>query len=405
VTNERVTHHFDHHDEGFAKDPWAEYRRIRTECPVAFSDAYDDGFWVVSRYDDVKACALDPAIFSSDQDEGLIPNEHGGWLLPVESDPPATAEYRRLINHVFTVGAVRAMEPSIEAWTNEAIDGFIETGRCDLVADLANQIPAKVTMALVGWPLEDGLEVVRTIRTHVSRRQGDPVRVETGERLGRIRSRIMDEIRDRRAVPGDDLVSHLLASRIGDRPVTDEEIVALVMMVLFGGVDTTVAAIGNMLMYLDRDRPMRQRLIDDPGLLAVAVDELLRYEAPVQGFSRVAHEATEIRGQQIAEGDAVYLSWAAASRDEEVFPEPDEVRLDRGPNPHLAFGIGVHRCVGATLARAELRLVLAAVLARIPDYEVINDEVVHTQTAGTVYARMSIPARFTSGVRLELSRL
>jgi len=396
---ERSARRFDHHDADFARDPWAEYRSLRETCPVAWSDTYDDGFWVVSRYDDVKACALNPRVFSSAEDDLLIPAEHPGWLLPVESDPPATTEYRRLINHLFTVGAVRALEPSIEQWTAETIDVFIEDGECDLVRDLANRVPAKVTMALVGWPLEDGLEIVDAIRTFVSRRHGDPVRQEAGTRLSGVRARIEASIVERRRQPGDDLVSHLLAGRIGDRELTHDEIVALVMMVLFGGIDTTVAAIGNMLMYLDRDRAMRRRLIDDPSLIPVAVDDLLRYEAPVQGFSRFAREPVAIRDQQIAAGEVVYLSWASANRDGDVFVEADTVRLDREPNPHLTFGIGVHRCVGATLARAELSVVLAAVLARMPDYEVEHDGVVHTQTAGTVYARMAIPARFTPGAR------
>lgn len=397
---DRSRRRFDHHTVGFAQDPWAEYRVLRAQCPVAFSDTYDNGFWVISKYDDVRACALNPRVYSSDKDEGLIPAEHAGWLLPVQSDPPATAEYRRLINHVFTVAAVRALEPSIERWTNDAIDTFIERGACDLVTDLANVVPAKVTMALVGWPLEDGLDIVDAIRTYVSRRLGDPVGVEAAARLSGIRGRIQQQIVERRGRPTDDLVSHLLAGCIDGRALTDDEIVALVMMVLFGGIDTTIAAIGNMVMYLDRDHEMRRRLIEDPSLIPTAVDELLRYEAPVQGFSRLATEPAEIRGQAIAPGEVVYLSWASANRDEDAFPDPDVVRLDRGANPHLTFGIGVHRCVGATLAKAELGVVLAAVLARLPAYEILNEGVVHTQTAGTVYARMSIPARFTPGLRV-----
>ncbi|MGH2780426.1 MAG: cytochrome P450, partial [Thermoleophilaceae bacterium] len=203
----------------------------------------------------------------------------------------------------------------------------------------------------------------------------------------------------RRREPGDDLVSDLVEAEVDGRPLNDEEIVALAMMVIFGGIDTTVAAIGNMLFYLDRDRELRRRLIDDRSLIPTAVDELLRYEPPVQGFARFLREDVEVRGQTLRRNEKALILWASANRDEEVFPEPDTVRLDRSPNPHLTFGIGVHRCLGAHLARAELQILLEEVLDRMPDYEIEHAGVEPTASAGTVFERVRIPISFTPGPR------
>lgn len=388
---------FDHHTAEFAADPWTTYRRLRERCPVAHSDAYEDGFWVLSRYSDVRRCTLDTDVFSSAGGDLLIPSENPGRLLPVQSDPPLATAYRKVITPLFTVAAVREMEPHIVRYVDETIDEFIGRGECDVVSDLALPVPGKVTMKLVRWPERDWPDVVRPIRDFSTHPVGAPEREVAGAKLAEIRGRVADNIRQRAETPADDLASRLVRGRVDDRPLTEDEMVDVMMMVLFGGVDTTVAAIGNMLLYLDTDRALRERLAGDPGLIPAAVDELLRYEAPVQGFARFVREDTEIGGQRIAAGEKVFLAWASANRDPEVFAEPDSVRVDRSPNPHLTFGIGVHRCIGATLARVELQVVLRRVLERLPDYTVDHDAVAPTPSCGTTFGRQRIPARFTPG--------
>lgn len=386
---------FDHHTAEFAADPWKIYRQFREHCPVAHSDAYEDGFWVLSRYSDVRRCTLDTDVFSSSGGDLLIPSENPGRLLPVQSDPPLATAYRKVITPLFTVSAVREMEPDIVRYVDETIDGFILRGECDFATDLALPVPGKVTMKLVGWPESEWPDVVLPIRDFSTHPVGAPERDAAGAKLAEIRRRVADNIRRRTESPADDLASRLVAGRVEDRPLTEDEMVDVMMMVLFGGVDTTVAAIGNMLLYLDTDRALRERLINDPGLVPAAVDELLRYEAPVQGFARFVREDTEIRGQRIAAGEKVFLAWASANRDPEVFTEPDAVRLDRSPNPHLTFGIGAHRCIGATLARVELEAVLCRVLARMADYTIDHSAVRPAPSCGTTFARQRVPARFT----------
>ena len=392
---------FDPHDPAFARDPWHAYRELRNRCPVAYSDTYDGGFWVVSTYSDVRAVALDPARFSSAGDLLLPANHDAGWLLPIQSDPPMTAVYRRLLGHVFSAGAVRALEPLVREWTTAAIDAFIEHGRCDLVADLAHPIPGKTTMQMMGWPDDEGASVVVAVKEFTTRAPGDPDLAQAAIAIDRIRERVSDNLARRRSELGPDLASVLLASTADSRPLTEEEIVALMMLVVFGGIDTTVAAIGNMLTTLDAHSEVRQRLRADAGLIPAFVEEVLRYEPPIQGFARFPRQPAVIGGRQISETTKVFLLWASANRDEGVFPDPDDVRLDRDPNPHLAFGVGVHRCLGATLARMELRIVLEEVLGRIPDYALDHDHVVPPRTAGTVFERLALPAVFTPGSRSQ----
>ncbi len=387
---------FDPHDPDYAKDPWAVFKQLRGECPVSHSDRYEGGFWVLAKYEDVKAVSLDPAHYSSAGDL-LIPSAHMGWgLLPIQSDPPLAAEYRRVLNHIFSLRAVRELEPDVRRWVGEAIDSFSNRGTCDFVPELAYPIPGKVTTALLGWPGDEWALVMRSIKQFTTRSPDEPERAAAQVGVDALRDRVLENLELRRREPTDDLASSLLAVQVQGRPLSTDEIVALMMMVIFGSVDTTVAAIGNMLHYLDLDNALRSRLIADRSLIPAAVEELLRYEPPIQGFARITTEPSMIRGQEIPAGKKVFLLYGSANHDEEVFESPDSVRIDRSPNLHLTFGVGVHHCQGASIARMELRVVLEEVLARIPDYRVLRDRVVHTHSAGTIFERLSLPATFTA---------
>jgi cytochrome P450 len=394
-------HDFDPHDPEYALNPWATFKRMRAECPVSHSDRYDGGFWILSKYADVKAVSLDPERFSSDGDL-MVPSTNMGWkLLPIQCDPPLTAECRRTINHVFHVRAVRELEPTVRRWTREAIEGFIAKGACDVVPDLAYPVPAKVTTHLMGWPVDEWEAVLHAIKDFTTRAPDEPERAEARGGVERLRTRVIENIELRRREPASDLASHLLGEEMDGRPLTEDEIVGLMMMVVFGGVDTTVASIGNMLHYLDLDRELRARLIADPGLIPAAVEELLRYEPPIQGFARIPNQPTVLGGHEIPASEKVLMLFGSANHDEDVFESPDEVWIDRPSNPHLTFGVGVHRCQGATLARMELRVVLEEVLSRIPDYRIDHDQVVHTHTAGTIFERLSLPATFAPRTPLD----
>jgi cytochrome P450 len=202
-------------------------------------------------------------------------------------------------------------------------------------------------------------------------------------------------ILDRRANPQSDMISALVAAELPDRPITDERLLAMIMLVIIGGVDTTTAVIGNALLYLHRHPAARDRLIAEPGLMEPAVEEFLRWQAPVQGLARHCTRDTQVDGQQVRAGDTVMLLWGSANRDPEHFPDPDEVILDRFPNRHLTFGVGAHRCLGSTIARNEVRIVLSEVLRRLPDYRILEDEMVRAETVGTVYGHVNMPTVFS----------
>ena len=190
------------------------------------------------------------------------------------------------------------------------------------------------------------------------------------------------------------MISHLLGLE-ADGTLNRDEVVDLLMMVTIGGFDTTMAAIGSALLYLEQHPGDRRRLAAEPDLLAAAVDEFLRFEAPVQGFARTVTRDIEIGGCPIPAGATVFLLWGSANRDPEAFARADEMILDRRPNRHLTFGVGGHRCLGAHLARVEMRVVLERTLARLGDYTIDHDKLAWPASVGILYGRAQIPAIFT----------
>ena len=214
-----------------------------------------------------------------------------------------------------------------------------------------------------------------------------------------VRQVIAEAVAERRRHPRDDMITYLVNATVDGRPITDDEVVAMIVLTIQGGFDTTGSAIGNALLYLDADRDARRRLIEDPGLLPRAVEEFLRFEAPQVALARVATRDVVIGGQPIAAGERLLLVWASGNRDEAVFPGGDQVVLDRFPNRHMTFGLGAHRCLGSTLARRQILLALGAVLRRLPDYEIDHDRVERAETIGVAYGSFSLPARFSPGTR------
>jgi cytochrome P450 len=394
--------HFDHHSSEFAADPWPQLADLRAHCPVAHSDAYG-GFWVLTRYEDIKRVALDDETFSSSQGIVIPAKQNTGQRsIPIETDPPIFQEYRRVMQPLFAPVAVDRLEPAIEAFVHRCIDEFIEQGECDLVHDLADPLPAMTTLHKLGLPLDDWARFAEPLHKTVFLRQGNPKRDGVVEQLRWIRSTIARAITDRRQHPRDDMITYLVNAEVEGRPVTDEEITEMIVLTIQGGFDTTGSAIGNALLYLDRHHDVRQHLIGDPALLPYAVEEFLRYEAPQFALARVATRDVEIGGQVIPAGDRVLLVWASGNRDEESFPDADDIVLDRFPNRHMTFGLGAHRCLGSTLARRQIVVALGAVLDRLPDYAIDHDRVVRAETIGVAYGSFSLPARFTPGRRVTV---
>ena len=383
--------HFDHHSTAFAHDPWSIYEGLR-EARVAYSETYG-GFYVLSRYEDVWDAARDDETFSSDR-EVVLPATGVGRLIPLNADPPDLQRYRSALFPYFTQRAAEAMAPDIERFTTSTIDAFIEEGRCDLITQLAAPVPAMTTLELMGLPPEDWAILAEPLHDLIAYPTEDPRHDSARAGVWAIRERFAAEVAGRAAEPRDDMVTHLLGLE-GEGTLSRDEVVDLLMMVTIGGFDTTMAAIGSALLYLEQHPDERSSLVADPDLLPAAVDEFLRFEAPVQGFARTVTRDIRIGGCPIPAGETVFLLWGSANRDPEAFDRPDEMVLDRQPNRHLTFGVGGHRCLGSHLARVEMRVVLAETLRRLGDYSVLHEQVAWPNSVGILYGRAHIPATFT----------
>ncbi|MFF3573358.1 cytochrome P450 [Nocardia jiangxiensis] len=370
---------FDHHSTEYARD----WRRInadlRERCPVAHTDAHG-GYWVVSRYADVAEVVRDDETFSSYHE--LPDGSHNGATIPVgpmrqvpiEMDPPEFFEYRKLLTGYFSPAEAKKWEPFVREATTYCIDSIIESGRSDVILDIASPVPAIFTMALLGLPL-DGWRVFSDV-TH-SIIHSTPGTDENNAALANlltILGQVNEVIAQRRAEPADDLLSHLVHARINGEPLSDERLIEIITLVIFGGVDTTGSLIGNALEWLYRNPEQRDLLRTDPESIPKAVEEFLRYFSPIAGLGRTATRSCTVGGEKIDAGERVFVSWSSANFDPEVFDDPDEMILDRFPNKHQSFGLGIHRCLGSHFARSEARIVLEEVLRRMPDYVVTAAE-------------------------------
>lgn len=395
---------FDHHSEAFASDPVGHYRKLRERCPVAWSDHYG-GFWIPTRYEDIVRIARDDATFSSARGAGeettsfLIPRRPSPPQLPIELDPPESYRFRRLLNPVLSPPAVARMAPMIARVTGERIDRFIERGTCDLVYDLANPVPALVTLGWLGLPTDQWERFALPVHDVFVAPPGSDRLARGQEGLGWIAAQIADLVARRRREPGDDVVTTLVHAAAEGPPLTDEEITSVVFLVLLGGVDTTTSLLSQTLVYLDGRPDDRRRLIEDPQLLGWATEEFLRVFAPSQAMARTVTAEVDLAGVTLCPGDRVLVPWVAANFDPAAFDNPDEVIFERAPNRHASFGVGLHRCVGAHLARAMFMEMLRQVLTRLPDYSVERARLRPYPSRGNQTGWDSVPARFTPGRR------
>jgi cytochrome P450 len=389
---------FDHHSPRFAEDPWSVCKDLRERCPVAHSDAHG-GYWVLSKYEDIKGVALDNDTFSSADSIVIPPKLNLQRSIPIELDPPLFQEYRRVMQPRFAPAAIKRLEPAIEDFTQRCIDDVIESGECDLVHDLADPVPAMTTLEMLGVPVSDWRSFSEPLHATVFLRQDHPLRKDALNGVRRIRQVLAEAVADRRANPRDDMISYLTQAHVNGEPISDLDVLEMVTLTIQGGFDTTGSAISNALLYLDTNPGARARLRADPNLLPAAVEEFLRYEAPQFALARTATRDVEIGGQMIRKGEKLLLVWASGNRDADVFPDPDDVILDRFPNRHMTFGLGAHRCLGSTLARRTTQICVRAVLDRLPDYRIDHANVVRADTVGVVYGKFSVPATFTPGRR------
>jgi cytochrome P450 len=395
---------FDHHSAEFNADPHAAWLSLR-DTPVAWSEAYG-GFWVVSDHRANYEILQDYEVFTSARIDGVssmsipVAGKAGSDdpTLPIELDPPVHTPVRQLLNSQLSPGASRRLQPVIERWVTSCIDAVIEAGECDLLYDITGPVPARVTLDWLGFPHDRIIEAAETVHHMVGYPPGSEEFNQAAQNM-MIEQTLLETCAARRQEPRDDLISWLMTQQLNGEPVSDSVIARLGFIIVVGGVDTTTSLTSSTLVHLNRDRALRERLIDDPALLESATEEFLRVYPPLTSAARAVRQDSEYRGCPVHRGDRVLVSRYAANYDERVFDNPEEFRADRFPNRHVSFGLGPHRCVGSHLARLMFQEMVSQVLRRMPDYELDEARIAPYPDRGVFDGWTALPARFTPGTR------
>jgi cytochrome P450 family 142 subfamily A polypeptide 1 len=383
----------------YAGDPYPTYRWLREHAPVYWDAA--SRLWVCSRWDDVVHVSKAPEVFCAGQ--GVLP-ESDAPVSIVCMDDPRHQRLRKLVNRGFTPRMVGILEPRIRALASRLVDEVAARGACDLVEDLAVPLPLYIIAEMLGIREEDFdrfhdwsdrlIGVAGNYHDPAKLADSTAAYVEYGTYLKAV-------FEERRREPQDDLVSILVAAQQDGMLAEDEEamendeIVMFMTLLLVAGNETTRNAISGGMLALMENPEQRERLRARPELIDRAVEEILRYVSPIICFRRTATEDTEVRGQAVRAGERVLLLYQSANRDEAVFADPDRFDVARDPNPHVAFGIGTHFCLGANLARAELGIMVRELLERLPDMRVAPGAGPARVASTLVRGITSLPVVFT----------
>lgn len=389
-------------DEDYTRDPGPVWRDLQGRCPIAHTKR-GGGLWMTTKFDDAQALVKETSILSSRQ-VSISPMPEGKDLLadsnsetnpPITKDPPEHTPLRRLILPFFTLDAVEKHRPFTERLCNELIDGFIEKGACDAAADFAQQLTPRVIGHMLGIDPNRSDEFVGWVRGLVEFGYGD-IELRTNS-VKAMRAFFGELIAERRVTPGDDYISQILLKEVDGEPLNDKMAINLCVLLLVAGIDTTWSSIGSSLLHFATHPEDRRRMVAEPDLFPTAIEELLRFYAPVS-VGRIAMEDFDYNGVCIKRGERLLINFPAANRDPEKFERPDEVVLDRQRNRHIAFGIGVHRCAGSNLARMEMDVALRTWFRRIPEFELSDPDAV-TWAGGQIRGARCVPVRFQPGPR------
>lgn len=374
---------FDPFSRDVVADPYPHYARLRIEAPVCHVP--EQGLWMVTRYEDVAAILHDPATFSSAEGMGALmagrvgPNRvNGGLLLGsglgaprvlIATDPPEHSRLRRLVSRAFTPRAIAGLEPHLREVCDTLVDDLLaaaDRGEGDLVAQLAFPFPVIVIAELLGIPPERRSDFKRWSDALVGALAGDGSPSGSQAVLAEMFTYLSEVVERRRRQPGDDVISRLVGGTDPDDPdsLDPAEITLFSILLLVAGNETTTNLIGNGAAALAAHPEQARRLREDPTLLPAAIEEILRWDAPVQGLFRSTTTDVDVAGVILPADAMVMVCFASANRDSRHFPDADRFDIARRPTDHLAFGHGIHSCLGGSLARLEARLVGEALLAR-----------------------------------------
>ena len=391
--------------QGKAHEVW---RLLRAEAPVHWNAGNElfPGFWSVTQYADVLTVSRDTTTYSSSRGISMMvdpdnptPASGAGKML-ITIDPPQHGRLRRLVNKGFTPRMVAQLEPSVRAITTSILDEVAPRGECDFVTDIAALLPLGVICALMGVPREDwGLMFTLTNRVlgaedpEYQTIAGD-ARETANQGLREMFGYFVRLVTARRAERRDDLISVLTEAEMDGESLTDEEILYFCYLLIVAGNETTRNAISGGMLALCEHPAERARLAADAALLPTAVEEILRWTSPVMHMARFVTRDTVLHGQPIRAGERVLMWYPSANRDAAVFPDADRFDVGRTPNEHIAFGLGEHFCLGAGLARQELRVMFETLLARLPDIALAGP--VERLRSGFIGGIKHMPIRFTA---------
>jgi len=383
------------YSHAFHDDPFPMYRELRDNAPCSYNAELD--FWALSRYDDVLAALHDPQTYCSRH--GVTLEQQNALPMLLTTDPPDHTDLRRLVSRAFTPRRVADLEPAVRELSKGFLAPLLEKGEGDLVADYAAKLPMDVISRMLGVPGADQESLRIWTDALLDRDEGvpdvTPAGIDAAINLFKYFSRF---VTDRRAAIAkgnapDDLTTALCEAGTGDDALSDEQVVGFCFLLIIAGNETTTKLLANCLLALQRFPGERAKVVDDAGRVPDAVEEILRYEGSTQLMARTLTRPVDLHGEHMDEGAKVLLLLGSANRDERVWDRPDEYDIDRASTvQHVGFGHGIHVCLGAALARLEMRVSLEEILRAMPGYE-IDEHACARVHSGNVRGWASVPIR------------
>ncbi|MEU5880548.1 cytochrome P450 [Spirillospora sp. NPDC047279] len=405
-------YHFDRHTSDYRFNFENITQEMQSKCPIAWSETYE-GHWVAAGHREVFELARSAEYLSNDHDVNGERRGYKGITIPspargrgrrggfLEMDPPEQRYYRQTLNPYLSPAAITRWVPVIDEVVRASLDEKIESGRIDFVDDLANVVPAVMTLAMMGIPLKHWTIYNEPAHAGVYTRHDSPDMQRVIEMHLNMLGDLAAQIAEIRANPRPGLVDALVRADINGTTPPDDELIGVLSLLIGGGFDTTTSLTAHALEWLSENPEERARLSRERDtLLDSATEEFLRFYTPAPGDGRTISADCEIAGTRFKEGDRLWLSWAMANRDPSVFPDPNKVDLERKGNRHQSFGLGIHRCIGSNVARTVFKRMLTQVLDRMPDFHCDPEGAVPYDTIGVINGMKHLPATFTPGPRL-----
>ena len=386
-----------HSPDFFVGDPYPAYKEVRATSPVVWNDVTK--FWALLRYEDIRYVSSNPALFTSTKgitipDPALPENpvQEGNLIF---TDPPRHRELRKLINTGFTRRRVQVLEPKIRAIVYGLLEDVQPGGGLEFAEGIAAPLPTRMIAELLGAPPDDW-EQFRRLSDACTGVADPEIELDSFAAIGELYEYFIQLIAARRTHAEDDILSVLSGAEIDGEKLTDDDLLNFAFLLLVAGNETTrnLIALGTLALIAHPEQCAK--LVDDPSLIPGAVEEMLRWTTPVTHMARTATADVEIRGQRIKEGDTIVMLYGSANRDEDVFGnDAEEFKIDRHPNPHIAFGFGEHSCIGSQLARLEACVLFEVLLGRYPKLELTGD--VDRMRATMVPGVKRMPVRLGAG--------